>query len=330
MQDSFITIPVLSMKQLDECTLEGKDIWLEFEANDDCFVSDIGEYCNRTKMNIGPINLEIIDEEIIIPNINASVYIDKWNIVKEFQVFPSVWGVRTKDKMSKIWKKTDIVNVDPDELSKTECAIFSTGVNKVYINGKLKNIEIGKNEINWKEDIKSLKSKNELIFSDDRSAYKQLFGCISQYSIWDMTIAEEAVLTIRYTGPVSETLTIRYFIDGILEKSFQRDTTKNTFLLHVLLGKTIFLAEKIVSVEIATSRSPIPVQIYREKIELPIKENEEIETSVTEDQTVSLKSLSDLCNVDNIAKWMFFDNTNKKTISADVNELIRNYFEVTK
>lgn len=330
MQDSFVVIPELSIKQLDECVLEGKDIWLEFEANDDCFVSNVGEFCNRTKMNIGSINLEIVDEEIVIPQINTSVYIDKWNIVKEIQISPKMWGIRTRDKMSPMWKKTDIVNVDPDELSKTECAIFSTGVNKVYINGELKNIEFGKNDISWKKYIKSLKNKNELVFSDDRSTYKQLFSCIPQYSIWDVTIAEESVLTIRYAGPVSETLTIRYFVDGFLEKSFQRDTTKNTFLLHVLLGKTKFLTEKTVSVEIATSRSPIPIQVYREKIEVPIKENEEIETSVIEDQTISLKSLSDLCNVDNIAKWIFFDNTHKITISTDVNELIRNYFEVIK
>lgn len=105
--DSFVLLPKIQYQQKDICVLEGKDIFLEVFANEECFIGSAGEYTNNTIINIGIANIDIENSQIIEKYISVNVYIDKWSVCKEFQISPSVWGIRVKKSGNSIWERID-------------------------------------------------------------------------------------------------------------------------------------------------------------------------------------------------------------------------------
>lgn len=301
-------------------------------ANEECFIGSAGEYTNKTIINIGVANIDIESSQIVETPISANVYIDKWSVCKEFQIIPSVWGVRVKKSCNDIWERKDIIDFNPEKIEQTQCAICATGSNMIFINGNQRNICEGITELQWHKFMSKFIRKNELIITDDRSAYKQVFVCMPQFCVYDLSLKEDAILTVRYVGPISETLTIRYFVDGVLEKSFMRDTIKNTFLIHVLLGKTRALVGKRIAVDIANSASIMPLPIVDDILIKEIKEEiPVVEPPLTHDnkrKTEKKIIYSDLVDIDKVSKYIFMKREKPSMLTADVKSLVNRFWEV--
>lgn len=329
-EESFVVIPEVTWMQEDICILEGKDVHVKITANEKCFINSVGELTEFTDLNLGPINIELDENGVVEKTIRTSVYIDKWNIIKELDIRPSVWGVRVKNTDDHVWRKKESININLDNDYETKCAVFSTGNNDLYVNGNLVKIGPGYNEILWQDYLDIIKRKNDLVLSDDRNSCKQIFVCIPNFTVHDLSIGDEAILSLRYSGPVSETLTVRYFIDGELQKSFMRDAIKNSFLLHVLLGNLKNLNGKRVSVEIASSTSYMPVSVFDEVIAIDeANENdnfEEKEAAVNSVKQEKKKAIccSDLVYMKSISEYYYKKRNEKSIIENDIVDLMKN------
>ena len=330
--DSFVLLPKIQYQQKDICVLEGKDIFLEVFANEECFIGSAGEYTNNTIINIGIANIDIENSQIIEKYISVNVYIDKWSVCKEFQISPSVWGIRVKKSGNSIWERIDTIDFNPEKVEQTCCAICATGSNIIFINGNQKTIHCGITKIPWHKYMSKYIRKNELIFTDDRAAYKQGFVCMPQFCVYDLSIKEDAILTVRYVGPISEILTIRYFVDGVLEKSFLRDTIKNTFLIHILLGKSKALVGKRIAVDIANSASIMPLPIVDDILVKEIKEEmPAVEPQLTHNKkrkTDRKITYSDLVDIDKVSEYIFMKRKNPSMLTVDVKSLVNRFWEV--
>lgn len=100
-----------------------------------------------------------------------------------------------------------------------------------------------------------------------RSTVEVTIGCLPKYLYDNISITDIVTMSLLYAGPIGEVFRINVFANGCRVCSFERDAIKNRFMLHVILGKTMELQGKTVSVEILGSTGGIATQVFNQAIQ---------------------------------------------------------------
>lgn len=319
---SFILIPKLRVEQQGIC-MEGKDVYINISSDEECFTSSVGGYCDSILANIGQAELLSENDNIKAANIEYYVYLDKYEICKSIVFNPFVWSFRVKDMNSEKWEVKQQVAVNTAKPNETQIAILSNAELSLFVNGKEKNIKSGVNEIGILNTIGLFKKRNEIVVTDGINSWKEIVTCNTYYKFKGISCTDETVITIQYNGPISENLIIRYFINDVLEKNIYKETFKNNFLIHVLLGSINKLEGKRVTVDIKNETVNVPTGIYDDVIVLEgIQEVKDTEKVVTQEKIIRkrLDSIASYINVDNL-KTLYYSDAREEKISFSLKKI---------
>lgn len=305
-ENKFTLIPKIEVLQDDVATLEGNDVFVTIQANTSCFVSDVGEYTNTIRMNIGSAALMIDNETPTAERLKNYVYIDELAVVKEIEIEPAVWGVRVKDSLSPEWVRKELVVVDSAKKENANISIFSTVQHIVYVNGIETIVKKGINVLPWMTFIKSFKRKSDLVITDDKYTLKKIFGCTPKYEVEEIDINDSVIISIKYDGPIDEVLKICTFIDGKLIKTNRREAEKNIFSFDIVVGYTNMVKGKNVSIEILDSKSDIPTVVFSDVINYE-EQNTKDDLVNRDNRTdiVKVNSPEEMVKVENLIEWYY-------------------------
>lgn len=305
-EECFILVPQLEVRQKEFIVLEGNDVIVEVTASDNCFISEFGEYCNYTQIKLGAACLDMDGSHVNSRKLEGYVYLDKYGVVRSVSVEPLAWGVRFREYDTDIWKQESLSIVSPEKPYHTIGYVFSPIHTNLQVNGCNMDIVPGFNNLHWTKSVSKIKNKTELIISDGKYSYKQVFACNPQYTMWGLSAKENVVITIRYTGPVDEELVIRCFVEDKLIKTESREAKKNKFLLHVVIGKTIDLANRKITVDICNARAGIPTNVYNGILDIQIPESEiKVRKRPEDNCEITLDSICEYTDVEVLIKRYF-------------------------
>lgn len=263
----FNIIPHIQYAQKECTVLEGKDVILSITADEKCFLSAMGEFVEYTEVNIGPGYFENVEGSTDVQSIEYYIYIDSIGALKRISYTPNIWGVRVKEKSDDCWKKKDSISIDPIAPSASRVAIYANSNAKLALNGIDRVFCNGITEIDFLKLVGSLKRKTSVVVNDMRSTVEVTIGCLPKYLYDNISITDIVTMSLLYAGPIGEVFRINVFANGCRVCSFERDAIKNRFMLHVILGKTMELQGKTVSVEILGSTGGIATQVFNQAIQ---------------------------------------------------------------
>lgn len=314
-EESFVVIPKIYVFQKDSIVMEGKNVIVTVKASEKCFTSDVGEYSDTIDVSIGEAVLEVEGGRVFAPQIESSIYLDKLGIMKDISVNPRVWAVRIKEKDKEEWYKNSLVTVNPRYPMNTLLFICSSGNASLFVNNKKMTIAPGLNKVFWMDYVGLLTNKSELVMADNRDKYSQIFACNPEYSYVSQKSDEMIVVTVSYAGPIGEELSIRCFCEDTLLKTISRNTSKNSFLIHIQIGNYFDFVGKRVRIDICNSRAHIPTLLFDERI----KENAGLSS---EEKTKKIASIKEYLLAERLIEY-YFDRKHTVNKKLRVEELVR-------
>lgn len=316
----FTLIPKIYLEQK-KVTLDGKDVYLNISSDEECFMSSLGGYTSTIEVNIGQAELIVENDEIRSTDIEYYVYLDKYEICKAITFVPSVWSFRAKEKESIFWERKQQISVNTSKPNETKVAVLSNANMMVYVNGNEKWIQPGINEISIVNTIGILRKRNEIVVTDGSNSWKQLVTCNTFYEFKGISVEKDTVITIQYNGPVSENLIIRYFINGILEKNIYKESFKNNFLIHILLGETSNIVGKRISVDIKNESVNVPTGIFDEVIVFEKKTSELEKKEINKkNKKNKLESISKYVDVNSL-KTIYYNNNSEPKMEISIKKI---------
>ncbi len=308
----FNLIPKLEVLSNEKAVLEGKDICISIKASEDCFITEVGEYASTTTVNLGGAFLENTNNGYSCGEIEYYVYLDSLGISKKIVYNPVLWGIRTKDIQNTEFSRNKSVLLDISKMQETAIAIVSNGIVDLWVNGKAYHYSGGIHEIDYGSLLGSINRKNELIFTDDVNTEKVVLACNPTCKLSELSISDDIVVTLKYTGPVDQNVKIRTFIDSFKGEVYEKVAGKNQMFFHIPFGSAKKIEGKRIVVDVCTSKNGLPIQVVNTIITLPEKQKDTA-PSVLEK---NLK-LSEFLQVDKLLNY--YQNRESKTVDIAVN-----------
>ena len=178
--------PKLLVYQTNAIDLEGNDVKVRVIASEACFENQAGDYVDNTDYTIGEAKLELEDESVKAVELENYIYIDSLGIMKKIVFTPSVWGVRTKASHNMDWDKSLNINIEPDDIDSSACAIVSSALADISVNKGLFDVDPGINRIRISKYLRRIKRKQIIEISDGVNIVSVKVGCIPQYKLYNV------------------------------------------------------------------------------------------------------------------------------------------------
>lgn len=309
----FNLIPKLDIESEMKAVLEGKDVVVKIKASEKCFISEVGDYDHCTNINLGPAVIDEIDNELKAREIEYYVYLDSIGISRRILFVPEVWGIRIQDEQRSEWSKEKNVILNMIKPAKTKIAVYSTGLIDVFVNGKAHHFKRGINELDYLSLIGQIKRKSEIVVTDNSYTEKVILACNPDCKFLELIIDNNVEVTVKYTGPEMQKVSIRTFIDGIKKSQIEKIASKSRVVFHIPVGEAREIKNKRVTIDVCTSKSGIPTKIFDKIIE--IEEQTEIkEVIVEKEKNFTISRISDYVNVRELLEYYYKKVSSKRTI----------------
>lgn len=258
--------PQLYAEQIDDCTMENHPVKVKVTASENCFASQIGDFVDYTELTIGDAKLNLADSYITAPELENYIYLDSLGIMKKIQLTPNVWGIRVKDSVEPEWHQSKSFNVDLENINKTVCSICSNSNVTIHVNEKKYNVKPGFNNIKLQDFLYLKRRTVELFITDDRQATRITVGCSPKFFLYDTNVEKNLIIVVKYVGPIDEGMLFRIYLDNEPYMQIHRTATKNSFLVHLLLGSVETFNNRRVTVEAKLDNGNLPLKIYSDII----------------------------------------------------------------